>query len=118
MLRVPDPFGSFAPGTPPGAYNQDMRGRLTDSTRPTFRNATFSARRDLYVTVSRNAYPRPNAVPGYARFRSARSAVEDSGDFSPCRNTHAGGLRSGSDRAADSGMRNRASAWPAGPAVA
>ena len=51
MLRGPDPFGSFAPDTLPGAYMQHMRGQLTDSTRPTFRNATFSARRDLYVTL-------------------------------------------------------------------
>jgi hypothetical protein len=30
---------------------QDMRGRLTDSTRPAFRNATFRGLRDLYVTL-------------------------------------------------------------------
>src|SRR5215218_8043186 len=51
MLRGPDPFGSFAPGTPPGAYCQNMRVRLMDSTRQASRKASFCALRDLYVTL-------------------------------------------------------------------
>ena len=51
MLRGPDPFGSFAPDTLPGACMQDMRGRLMDSTRLTFRTVNFAGCRDLYVTL-------------------------------------------------------------------
>jgi len=108
MVRGSDPFGSNAPDTLPGAYAEDMRARLMDSTRQAFREPTFSARRDFHVT----------GFADYPRFRSARSAVDDSGDFSPCRNTQAGGRRSGKERAADSRMRKRASACPAVPAVA
>jgi hypothetical protein len=108
MVRGSDPFGSNAPDTLPGAFTQNMRARLTDSTRQAFREPTFSARRDFQVT----------GLAGYPRFLSARKAVDDSGDFRPCRNTQAGGRRSGSERAADSRMRNRASACPAVPAVA
>ena len=42
VVRGSDPFGSNAPDTLPGAYTQDMRGRLTDSTRAAFRNATVT----------------------------------------------------------------------------
>ena len=51
MVRVSDPFGSKTSGTLPGAWTQNMRCRLTDSTAKTFRSATFGALRDLYVTV-------------------------------------------------------------------
>src|SRR3954451_21296728 len=54
----------------------------------------------------------------HLRLRSARSAVEESGDLRPCRKTHAGGLRRGSVFAAVSGMRKRDSACAAVPAVA
>ena len=88
-----------------------MRRRLTDSTFSLHRNANFAGFRDLYVTLK-------SAFPIHARRRSARSAVDDSGDLSPCRNTHAGGRRPGKVLAETSGTRNRASAWAAVPALA
>src|SRR5882724_7480224 len=51
MDRADDPFGSRTPGTLPGAYGQDMRGRLTDSTTTPFNKLVFRGLRDLYVTL-------------------------------------------------------------------
>ncbi len=50
--------------------------------------------------------------------RKWRSAVDDKGDFSPCRNAQAGGLWSARLAAAFSGSRAPRSAWPAGLAAA
>lgn len=50
--------------------------------------------------------------------RNARNAVEDKGDLRPCKKAQTGAFRSGNVEAAYSGMRTRASAFPAALAAA
>ena len=71
----------------------------------------FPARFDLRARedVSRGVRPPP---------RNARNAVEDKGDLRPCKKAQTGAFRSGKVEAAYSGMRARASAFPAGLAAA
>ena len=73
--------GSFpfvgSPGHLPGAYIQDMRARFTDST--SLRAAcTYPGR--FRAASGANGFDHAPAC-----LRCARSAVEDSGDFRPCR---------------------------------
>src|SRR5258706_10927540 len=70
-----------------------MRGALTDSTTRRSRDANFVRFRDLYVTLFHGRRPffrKPVPVRAFGFPRSARSAVDDSGDFSPCRKTQTG----------------------------
>ncbi len=71
----------------------------------------FPARFDLRARedVSREVRPPP---------RNARNAVEDKGDLRPCKKAQTGAFRSGNVEAAYSGIRSRASAFPAGLAAA
>jgi hypothetical protein len=72
---VQGPFLSFAglAGTRPDSYNYSMRCRFMESTR--------------------QHHQYKHALCQFHDSRNARNAVDDSGDFSPCRNTQAGGRR-------------------------
>ncbi len=80
-------------------------------------SSTETARRCIEVPAPDITARRRNGFIPFQRFertppfrRCARNAVDDNGDFSPCRNDHAGGLRRGRAVAADPGMRKRPSA--------